>query len=103
MVKNNKQVMQGKGGKRTQRPADSASTSMPIRNTKFKGKQKNKHTDRPKQDDDVTGKRSFLNTLQRKLFTEKLVQKDGGLAYTPLYCYGLGWYKKNVISTYNIL
>ena len=103
MVKNNKQVMQGKDGRGTQRPACSASTSMSIHNTKFRGKQKNKHIDRPKQDDDVTGMRSLLNTLQRKLFAEKLVQKDGGPAYAPLYYYGLGWYKKNVISTYNIL
>ena len=104
MVKNNKQVMQGKGGRRTQRPTDSASTSMSIRNTKFRGKHKNKHTNRAKQDDhDVTGRRSLLNTVQRKLFAEKLVQKDGDPAYKPLYCYGLGWYKKNVISTYIIL
>ena len=96
--------MEGKGGRRTQRPDGSASTSMSIRNTKFKRKHKNKHTDRAKQDDhDVTGRRCLLNTLQRKLFAEKLVQKDGGPAYTPLYCYGLGWYKKNVISTYSIL
>ena len=103
MVKNNKQVMQGKGGRRTQRLAGSASTSMSIPNTKFRGKHKNKHIDRAKQDDDVTGKRSLLNTLQKKSFTEKIVQKDGGPAYTPLYYYGLGWYKKNVISTYNKL
>ena len=104
MLKNYKQVMRGKGGRRTQRPACSASTSMSIPNTKFRGKHKNKHTDRAKQDDhDVTGRRSLLNKLQRKLFTEKIVHKDGGPAYTPLYYYGLGWYKKNVISTYSIL
>ena len=77
---------------------------MSIRNRKFREKQENKHTEKAKQEDhDVTGKRSLLNTLQRKLFAEILVQKDGGPAHTPLYCYGLGWYKKNVISTYNIL
>ena len=103
MVKKNKQVMQGKGGRRTQWPAGSASISMSIPNTKFRGKHKNKHIDQPKQDDNVTGRRSLLNTLQRKLFAEKIVQKDGGPAYTPLYCCDLGWYKKNVIYTYNIL
>ena len=80
MVKNNKQVMQGKGGRQTQQPADSASTSMAIPNTKFKGKHKNKHTNRAKQGDNVTGRRSLLNTLQKKLFAEKIVQKDGGPA-----------------------
>ena len=104
MLKNYKQVMRGKGGRRTQRPIGSAFTSMSIPNTKFRGKHKNKHTDRPTQDDDVTGRRSLLNKLQRKLFIEKIIQKDGGPAYTPLiYYHGLGWYKKNVISTYNVL
>ena len=104
MLKNYKQVMRGKGGRRTQQLADSASTSMSIPNTKFRGKHRNKHIDRPKQDDDVTDRRSLLNKLQRKLFTKKIVQKDRGPAYTPLiYYHGLGWYKKNVISTYNVL
>ena len=93
MQKNYKQVMRGIGGRQTQQPTDSASTSKSIPNTN-RGKHKKKHIDRPKQD--------LLNKLQRKLFTEKIVQKDGG-AYTPSYYHGLGWYKKNVISTYNVL
>ena len=101
MQKNYKQVMQGIGDKQTQRPAGSASTSKSIPNIN-RGKHKKKYTDRPKQDDDVTKQRSLLNKLQRKLFTEKIVQKERG-AYIPLYCHGLGWYKKNVISTYNVL
>ena len=101
MQKNYKQVMQGIGGRQTQRPAGSASTSKSIPNTN-RGKHKKKHIDRPKQDDGVTKQRSLLNKLQRKLFIEKIVQKDGE-AYTTSYCHGLGWYKKNVISTYNVL
>ena len=93
--------MRGIGNKQTQRPTDSVSTSKSVPNTS-RGKPKKKHTDRPKQDDGVTKRRSLLNKLQRKLFTEKIIPKDGG-AYTPSYYHGLGWYKKNVISTYNVL
>ena len=102
MQKNYKQVIRRIGDRQTQWPAGSASISKSIPNTKFRGKHKNKHTDRPKQHDGVTKWRSLLNKLQRKLFTQKIVQNEGG-ADTLLYCHGLGWYKKNVISTYNIL
>ena len=101
MQTNYKQVMRGIGDRRTQWPANRTSTSKSIPNTN-RGKHKKKHRDRPKQDDGVTKQRSLLNKLQRKLFTEKIVQKEGE-AYTPLYYHGLGWYKKNVISTYSVL
>ena len=72
MQKNYKQVMQGIGDRRTQRPTGSASTSKSIPNTD-RVKHKKKHTDKPKQDNDVTKQRSLLNKLQRKLFTEKII------------------------------
>ena len=93
--------MRGIGGRQTQWPASSASTSKSVPNTN-RGKHRKNHTDRPKQDDGVTKRRSLLNKLERKLFTEIIIQKDRG-AYTPSCFHGLGWYKKNVISTYNVL
>ena len=101
MQKNYKQVMQGIGGRQTQRPASSASISKSVPNTN-KGKYKKNHTDKSKEDDGITKQRSLLNKLERKLITEIIIHKGEG-AYTPSCCHGLGWYKKNVISTYNIL
>ena len=78
------------------------STNLQIEYPSLLQAMQKKHIDKLKQDGDVTKWKSLLNKQQRKLFTVKIVQKEGG-AYTPLYYHDLGWYKKNVISTNNIL